>query len=251
MTNILIALILLIIAFFQFDGAINLVDQLWQFESFILVFLGTLTATILQFPMRQLKMVGVWTLVAFKPRKINFKKDIDLICDVSNHYQTQGSDSLVGVIESNKNQFLTKALVLIMDGASVEVVEQSCKDTMAAIKKRHEVGVFFFEQMAKYAPGFGLLGTVVGLIKLLSSLTSPSVLGQGMALALVTTFYGIFLSNLIFQPIAGRLFVLDKEEAQHNSMIMTGIVGMAQGLPALIIKEKMMMQVNNKRMALE
>ena len=59
-----------------------------------------------------------------------------------------------------------------------------------------------------------------------------------MALALVTTFYGIFLSNLIFQPIAGRLFVLNPEEAQHNSMIMTGVVGMAQGLPAFIIKEK-------------
>ena len=251
MINILVALILLMTAIIQFEGSGQLLDQLWQFESFILVFLGTLTATVLQFPLRQLMMVGVWVLVAFKPRGLNFNQDIELVCDVSNQFQLQGANSLATIIESNKNQFLTKALVLLMDGASAQVVEQSCKDTIKAINKRHETGVFFFEQMAKYAPGFGLLGTVVGLIKLLSSLTSPAALGQGMALALVTTFYGIFLSNLIFQPIAGRLFVLDKEEAQHNSMIMTGVVGMAQGLPAFIIKEKMMMQVNNKRMEIE
>ena len=102
--------------------------------------------------------------------------------------------------------------------------------------------------MAKYAPGFGLLGTVIGLIQLLSSLNSPDELGHGMALALVTTFYGIMLSNLIFQPIAGRLYVLDRDEERHNTMLMIGILGVSDGLPSLLIKEKMLMVVHNQRM---
>ena len=104
--------------------------------------------------------------------------------------------------------------------------------------------------MAKYAPGFGLLGTVVGLIQLLSSLTTPNQLGQGMALALVTTFYGILLANIVFQPIAGRLVVLDQEEARHNEMMLLGILGLVQGMPPLLIKEKMEILVHNQQVVL-
>jgi Flagellar motor component len=134
-----------------------------------------------------------------------------------------------------------------MDQCQTDELKEICQETISAIEKRHQTAIFFFEQMGKYAPGFGLLGTVVGLIQLLSTLDSPDQLGQGMALALVTTFYGILLANLLFQPIAGRLYALSHYEQRHNEMLMIGILELANGSSALLIKEKMMMVVNNQR----
>ena len=138
----------------------------------------------------------------------------------------------------------------MIDGADASLVRTSGEATIRAIQQRHELAIFFFEQMAKYAPGFGLLGTVVGLIQLLSSLTTPDQFGQGMALALVTTFYGILLANVLFQPMAGRLVVLDQEELRKNEMVLIGVLGMVDREPALLIKEKMEMVIHNQPVVL-
>jgi chemotaxis protein MotA len=251
MINILIALLLVYFAYLQLSDSVDLLTQLWQLDSFVLVLFGTLTATVLQFPLRQCYRMFHWVYVAFKPRPYRLKRDIEYICQLSDDYKQSGKMILNKELETNTNHFLTKTLSLIIDGVEPEIIKQSCLDTIVAIKNRHSSAIFFFEQMAKYAPGFGLLGTVVGLIQLLSSLNTPSELGRGMALALVTTFYGIMLSNLVFQPIAGRLYVLDRDEEQHNQMLMIGLMGIVEGLPSLLIKEQMLMVVNNRRMVFE
>lgn len=233
-----------------FKGQGALFSQLWQVESFVLVFLGTMAATVLQFPLQQCRLVLRWVWVAFKPRRQVFLNDVSWLVDVAAKTNQHGVDALIQAVETSKNPFIKKMLGLVVDGASESMVQRTGEQTIQAIKDRHEVGIFFFEQMAKYAPGFGLLGTVVGLIQLLSSLTTPNQLGQGMALALVTTFYGILLANLVFQPIAGRLVVLDQEEARHNEMMLLGILGLVQGMHPLLIKEKMEILVHNQQVVL-
>ena len=113
------------------------------------------------------------------------------------------------------------------------------KENIFYTKRRHTQGISFFQTMANYAPSFGLLGTVIGLIKLLSNLDSPELFGQGMALAMVTTFYGLFFSNFIFGPIAGRLQTLSDEEHLQKEMITIGLLCISKNESSFLIKEKL------------
>jgi chemotaxis protein MotA len=101
--------------------------------------------------------------------------------------------------------------------------------------------------MANYSPAFGLLGTVVGLIKLLSNLGDPEQFGHGMALAMVTTFYGLFFANFIFSPIAGRLQTLSDEEHMQKEMITIGLVSIAKNESTYLMKEKLQNFVSKKQ----
>ena len=109
------------------------------------------------------------------------------------------------------------------------------------IKKRHLQSFSFFESLANYAPAFGLLGTVIGLIKLLANLQSPEQLGQGMAIAMVTTFYGLALANLLFLPISGRLRLLSFQEILQKEMLLVGVVSISNNESSYVVKEKMQM----------
>ena len=114
------------------------------------------------------------------------------------------------------------------------------------IQKRHSLGILFFETMGKNSPAFGLFGTVVGLIKLLSDLGSPELFGASMAMAMVTTFYGLFFSYLVFNPIAGRLKILSFEESLHKEMLMVGVLGLANNDQSFVVKEKMALFLTEK-----
>jgi chemotaxis protein MotA len=248
MISIAVAIVLGFLAIQGVSNTATLGANLWQLKSFSLVFLGTLMATVLQFPWYQWRHLIRWVWVAFRPRSHSFKKDIKTLILMSDDYKLSGVQVIPSYIKKNTCPFLANALTLLMDGASGEVIKERCEATIQAIQYRHESGIFFFEQMAKYAPGFGLLGTVIGLIQLLSAIHSPNELGAGMALALVTTFYGILLANVVFQPIAGRLMVLDRDETRHNTILMIGVMGIADHEPSLVINEKMMLMLHNQRM---
>jgi len=249
MLNIGIASVILGVLGWLFHHQGMALSQLWQLHSFALVFLGTAAATVLQFPMRQCRQVVRWVVVAFTSSP-SIQQELHGLLELANQHQLDGVDALIIAQKGIKNSFLKKLLGLVIDGADVSLVKTSGEATIRAIQQRHELAIFFFEQMAKYAPGFGLLGTVVGLIQLLSSLTTPDQLGQGMALALVTTFYGILLANVLFQPMAGRLVVLDQEELRKNEMILIGVLGMVDQEPTLLIKEKMEMVIHNQPVVL-
>lgn len=92
-----------------------------------------------------------------------------------------------------------------MDQIQPNELDKILSLNMNYIQKRHLQGIIFFEQMAKYAPAFGLFGTTIGLVQLLANLKDPSMIGQGMSIALVSTFYGILIANFLFAPISGRL----------------------------------------------
>jgi chemotaxis protein MotA len=246
MLSILLSMGLLAGIVMVMDNPQQLVNQLWQFNSFLLVVVGTFAATILQFPTRDcLKFFG-WIWAAFRPKRVQFLADIHAFHTIAVTYQRDGVVGLTAILETVKSPFLSKALNAVVDGATVAQVTDLCQQTTRSIKKRHELAIFFFEQMGKYAPSFGLLGTVIGLIQLLAALDSPSELGQGMALALITTFYGILLANGVFSPIAGRLYVLDQHEERHNDMITMGIREMMAGVSPLLIQEKMLATVHNR-----
>lgn len=101
--------------------------------------------------------------------------------------------------------FLHKAIRLVVDGASVDDVERDLERELAEMARRHRRSAGVFRRAAEVAPAMGLIGTLVGLVQMLSRLEDPGSLGPSMALALITTFYGAVLANVVFSPIAMKL----------------------------------------------
>ena len=222
------------------------VDLFLDFDSIALVLGGTLAAVLIHFSSTQfIKSIFLFK-VLFSMRKYNYQKDIDFICELAKKVKQSGPSSIVDDIGRTKDHYLKTGLQLVIDEVSADDVEYILRENIDNIFRRHSLGFNFFTQMAKYSPSFGLLGTVIGLIKLLAELDDPDKVGPGMSIALLTTFYGIFFANLVFTPMAGRLRTYSMEEMFQKEMLCVGIVSLARNDPSFIIKEKMLLYLSDR-----
>ena len=115
------------------------------------------------------------------------------------------------------------------------------------MQERHAGGKKILEFMGAAAPAFGMIGTLIGLVQMLQNLSSPDQIGQGMAVALLTTFYGAFAANLLFIPLAGKLGIHSKDESVVMEMILEGVCAIAQGDNPTLVRERMQAFVSHGR----
>src|SRR5699024_11029948 len=108
-----------------------------------------------------------------------------------------------------------------------------------AMEDRHIKGRLILEKAGAYAPAWGMIGTLIGLVLMLNDLNDPTTLGPQMAIALITTFYGVVLANLVFLPMAGKLESKTDEEVFMKQIIIEGIIGVQSGQNPRILKEKL------------
>ena len=128
--------------------------------------------------------------------------------------------------------------MLIVDGTDPELVRNIMETELVFLEERHgEAG--YLETMGTFAPAFGLLGTVIGLINMLTQLDNPDTIGSGMAVALITTFYGSLLANMLFLPLAGKLKVRSSEEILIKEVMIEGMLSIQAGENPRIIEEKL------------
>ncbi|MBT5855532.1 motility protein A [bacterium] len=227
-------------------GLDETMTALLQPMSIIIVLGGTVVSGLLNFPSSQLKRAVQSLKVIFSLRQVSYIEDIEWLSSLANKARKEGLDSILPDLEPCKDHFLHDGLQLVVDRLSTEELEKVLKEDISYIAKRHMLSINVFEQLGRYAPAFGLLGTVIGLIRLLANLTDPSQVGPGMAIALVTTFYGVFFANLIFYPIAGRLQACSFEEALQKELFLVGLIALAKNEPAFVIREKMMLFLTGK-----
>src|SRR5205807_2789098 len=128
-----------------------------------------------------------------------------------------------------KDPFLVKGLELVIDGTPKEKLEEILTIKLNYIQERHHTGKKIFDQLGASLPAFGMVGTLIGLIQMLNSLDDPTKIGAGMAVAMVTTFYGAFVANLVFLPLAGKLEARSKEEMLVRELTIQGLVGLVDG----------------------
>ena len=126
-----------------------------------------------------------------------------------------------------------------MDGTDPELVRSILEFVLAYMEGRHDVGRQMFEQLGAYSPAFGMIGTLIGLIMMLQQLDDPSSLGGGMAVALITTLYGVVLANLVFLPIAGKLKIKSDKEILIKEIMIEGILSIRAGENPRIVEEKL------------
>jgi chemotaxis protein MotA len=205
------------------------VAALLSAAAFVIVMVGTLAATLTQVPMaimrRALGIAG-WV---FRPPTLDAESMIERIVDWG---QTARRDGLLGLeakAEEEEDPFVQKALQLLVDGGEPETIQRIME---VEIDNREETDLAaskVFESMGIYAPTMGILGAVMGLMAVMQNLADPSKLGAGIAAAFVATIYGIGSANLFFLPMAGKLKTIINDQTNMRSMIVEGIVSIAQG----------------------
>jgi chemotaxis protein MotA len=200
---------------------------------------GGLAAVMVCFPMPQ--VVGAMKVVknAFMPQHLDTSNIVGTIVSFAEKARREGLLTLEEDAAALNNEFLQKAIQLVVDGTDPELVRDILEIELAFLEDRHKLGRDIFEQLGSFFPAFGMIGTLIGLIAMLANLDDPSTIGGGMAVALITTFYGAILANFIALPIAKKLSVRSSEEVLMRQVIVEGVLSIQNGENPRIVHEKL------------
>ncbi|GAB6040242.1 flagellar motor protein [Endothiovibrio diazotrophicus] len=204
-------------------------SSLMQFTAFIIVGGGTVSACMVQMPLRQ--FLGGWKMLGwvFMPPKLNPAEAIEKIVGWSNIARKEGLLGLEAISENEPDLFARKGLQLLVDGSEPEMI-RGILEVDISTKEHHSLSsAKMFEAMGGYAPTIGILGAVMGLIHVMNNLADPSKLGGGIAVAFVATIYGVGSANLFFLPFANKLKGVINAQTRYQEMIMEGVISIAEG----------------------
>lgn len=207
--------------------------------SVFIVIGGTFAACIASYPLHTLKNSRNVIRNAFVEKTYDENTAIEQIGELSVTAKKDGLLALEKVAKDLNNPFLEKSVLLVVDGMSAEVIKDILSMDLENMVMRHQEGEGVLRTLGKFAPAFGMIGTLIGLITMLQQLDNPETLGPAMAVALVTTFYGAVLANTIFLPLAGKLKFKSDQEVKYKLMIIEGVIAVQAGEAPMMIKEKL------------
>lgn len=201
---------------------------------------GAIGGTMLGNPLELTTGAGKTFGLAFKKPEIDLKEKINQIVSFSEKARRDGLLALEDDMSQLSDEFLRKALQLVVDGTDPEIVRNIMEIDLDAMVARHGANRKWFETLGELAPAFGMLGTLVGLIGMLSNLGGDaSAIGAGMAAALITTLYGSFFANIFAIPIAKKLTFFSSQEAIVKQILIEGTLSIQAGDNPKIVKEKL------------
>lgn len=239
-------------------GPVNL-GNFADTSSVLIVVGGTLAAVIASYPLRLLMDIPKHMLVLMRGKKYNIPKLVDQIVDLAMIARQSGLLALEEKADEIQDPFFKQAVLMIVDANDPDKVRYMLEREMDDMMTRHDEAAGIYEKASAFAPAFGMIGTLVGLINMLKQLgldsgEANSSLGQDMAVALITTFYGCVLSNLLFHPIAKKLRIRQEEEELYCSTIIEGIIAIQGGENPKFIRERLlscMKQSQQKKLLLK
>jgi len=208
---------------------------------------GMLCATLIHFSLPQ--FLGIFSVVK-KTIVAKIPPQSELIQKMVNYAAINRRDGALALeqeLSKLDDSFFIKGLQMLVDGREAESIREFMGLELQYLEERHSTGKKILEFMGAASPAFGMIGTLIGLIQMLRSLDSPEQIGGGMAVALITTFYGALSANLIFIPLAGKLGIYSKAETTTMEMITEGICAIAQGDNPTAVREKLQAFVSEGR----
>ncbi|HRX84732.1 MAG TPA: motility protein A [Phycisphaerae bacterium] len=200
---------------------------------------GALTALLLSFPLKEVLSVFkvVKNALFSKPRDPN-----ELIKEMVHYAEVARRDGILSLensVRDIKDDFLVTGIQMAVDGTDPELIESILESELESIEARHGTGKALFDNLGKYAPAFGMIGTLVGLVKMLANMSDPSQIGAGMAVALLTTLYGALVSNLFAMPVAEKLAKRSSEEMFIKQIILRGVMAIQSGDNPRVVEQKL------------
>lgn len=232
----LIVGVIALIGGFLWDG--GQINGLMQITAAVIVFGGTIAAVMISFPLVRLKQIPHAVKLAFTSPKEDLYEIIEEITEMSTVARREGVLSLEKRTLNRENDFLSEGVQLVVDGTEQSILKQIMEYEMDATEKKYESYAKIFESAGGYAPTMGIIGTVMGLIHVLGSLTEPTSLGPSIALAFTATLYGVASANLIFLPIASKIKARGEDKLNEMEMILEGVLSIQNGDHPLLVKRK-------------
>ena len=194
-------------------------------NSALIVVGGSMATAFIAFPSKI--VTGLIPIVnnAFKPGIYEPADYVDDIMRLASKYRSGGMKQLENEESTLDNRFLKNGIGMIVDGYNAKEIHEIMERELNAMNERHNSGIKILRFMALQAPVFGMAGTLIGLVQMLMHLDDPSTIGPALATALITTFYGLMLANLIMTPLAAKLTTRTDMEAVLFKAIRIGIIG--------------------------
>ncbi|HOG16748.1 MAG: Chemotaxis protein PomA [Syntrophaceae bacterium PtaU1.Bin231] len=207
--------------------------------SAMIVLGGTFGAVLINYPMSDfLGVIRVAKNVFFQRRR-KTAEITKFIVQMSRVARREGVFSLQKMTGKMKDPFFDKAVELMVDGIEPVDMRRIMETELEAISDRHRLGAEIFTTMGHFAPAMGMMGTLIGLVQMMMQMNNPSSIGPAMAVALITTFYGVLLANLVFLPIAGKLKKRSAEERLEKRLIIDGILSIQSGDNPRVVEQKL------------
>ncbi len=193
-------------------------------------------------------VIGIFGIMArcFKTYDFGERTLVQKLVSFSEKARREGILALEEEIQDLDDEFMRNGLRLVVDGTDGEVIRTLMENELNQMEARHNTQITLINAWATLAPGFGMLGTVIGLIGMLSNLADKSSLGPNMATALVTTLYGSMLQNWLFVPMAGKLGYQNNMEAKAREMVIEGVLSIQAGDNPRILAQKMLTYLTPK-----
>lgn len=212
--------------------------------SVLIVVGGTVAATLVRFPLKTVLITFKVAANAFVDR---VPQPYALIHKIVELAEKSRRDSLLSLENVPiEDEFLKKGIQLCVDGTEPEVLRETLRTEMDGIVERHKRGQRIFKGIGAAAPAFGMIGTLIGLVNMLVKMDDPSAIGPQMAVALITTFYGSVIANLIALPIADKLGERSSLELQNKEIVIHGIMGILAANHPRIVETRLVSYLEPK-----
>jgi chemotaxis protein MotA len=227
--------LILVVLFFTTDDASIYIDL----PSLGIVVVGTLASTFMSYPMREVLRIFRLLGTVLRNERMYARDDIEELVRIARLWMTGDLRAVEAAIESVANPFLATGLRLVVDNTPEEDILELLHWRIARMRAREHAEAQLFRVMAGFAPAFGMIGTLIGLANMMFILGDGDItaIGQQLAVAMMTTFYGILLANLVLRPVAVKLERRTEERVVLMNMVLQGITMMCHRRSPVLMRE--------------
>lgn len=208
-------------------------------SSFVLVLFGALGAGMTAFEIPHLLGMPKAMIRAFTGKPANGDDAVTVMMKMAEVARREGVLALEEKLKDVEDPFLQQGLQLVVDGMDTENARAILETMVESVDARHSTQISLWKAIGGYCPTLGMMGTVIGLINMLQNLSDPSSIGIGMSLALLTTLYGVFFSNVIFIPVANKLDQLNTAEIATMYLVIDGVLAIQAGASPRMLVERL------------
>lgn len=208
-------------------------------SAILLIFGGSMSATTITTSLKTTLGIPGLLKQAMNTNKFEIIESIELLVKMADRARRDGLLALEEESRKITDPFLQKGIMMVVDGTDPSEVRAILETNIQQIRVRHKVGIGFFASAGGFAPTFGIIGTVMGLISVLKQLDDPNALATSIAAAFLATLWGLLFANLIYLPISGKLKAKSDEEVHVREMQLDGILSIQAGQNPRIVREKL------------
>ncbi|MGM0752669.1 MAG: flagellar motor protein MotP [Bacillota bacterium] len=216
--------------------------------SMFVVIGGLIAAMLVSFSIKELKQLGKVMKESFRDEEYDLHSLIRTFVTLSEKARREGLLALEAEVEEVEDPFIRKGVLLAVDGIEQDVIVDIMNAEIIALEERHRKNKSLLDKAGEYAPAWGMIGTLIGLVLMLKNLNDPTTLGPNMAIALLTTLYGSILANLVFLPMASKLAMKTEKEVFMKQIVIEGVVGVQSGQNPKILEEKLRVFLSNEEL---